>query len=303
MNKKSLVAYLLITAAMLFWSLSFIWYKEAYINFSPLSVIFIRLVIATLLLFIISATFLKLQKIDKRHLKLFLLLAFFEPFLYFMAEGHGIKYTTATIASVIIALIPLLTPFATRIFLKNPINTTHLIGLITSFIGVGFVVFTGSSDFSSDTLGIALMFVAVIASLGYSVVLVQLLKYYNTITVITYQNSIAILYFSPLFLVFESKELLNIPLTLENYAPILKLSFFASFLAFSLFVYAIKNIGITIANMFTYLIPAFTALFAFIILKENLSIQTIVGIIIVITGLSLPHISRLKRNKRSNVNK
>ena len=297
MKKQTLVAYLAIITAMLFWSLSFVWYKEAYRLFTPISVIFIRLVIASILLFITGLTLFKIQKVDKRHFKLFLLLAFFEPFLYFMAEGHGINYTSATVASVIIALIPLLTPFATRIFLKTPINNTHLVGLIISFAGVGFVVSAGSTDFSADALGIGLMFMAVLAALGYSIVLVKLLSFYNTITIITFQNILAVLYFLPFFLSLELDTIASIPLTLENYAPVLKLSFFASFLAFSIFVYGIKRIGITIANMFTYLIPAFTALFAFIILKESLSLQAAVGIVTVIFGLALPHFSKLKKQR------
>ncbi|MDD2562774.1 MAG: DMT family transporter [Salinivirgaceae bacterium] len=295
MKKQTFVAYLAIITAMLFWSLSFVWYKEAYKLFTPISVIFIRLLIASILLSITALTVFKIQKIDKRHYKFFLLLAFFEPFLYFMAEGHGINYTSATVASVIVALIPLLTPFATRIFLKTPINNIHLIGLVISFGGVGIVVSAGSTDFSADSLGIGLMFMAVLSALGYSIVLVKLMKFYNTITIITFQNILAVIFFLPFFLSFELDTIASIPMTLENYSPVLKLSFFASFLAFSLFVYSIKRIGITIANMFTYLIPAFTALFAFIIIKETLSIQAIIGIMIVIFGLALPHLSKFKK--------
>jgi drug/metabolite transporter (DMT)-like permease len=299
MSKNSVAAYVAIIAAMLFWSLSFIWYKEAYVSFSPIAVIFLRLTIATILLVIVALTLLKTQKVNRKHYMLFVWLAFFEPFLYFMAEAHGIKYISATAASVIIALIPLLTPFAAFIFLKIKLKALHLAGLAISFTGVGLVVFAGSNDVSADALGISLMFVAVISALGYSMILVKLLKFYNTITVMVYQNLISLLFFLPFFLVLEWKGLMEIPFTLGTYLPILKLGFFASFLAFTLFVFSIKRIGITIANMFTYLIPAFTAIFAFFILDEDLYVQTAVGIIVVIFGLILPHLPSLLKPKNN----
>jgi drug/metabolite transporter (DMT)-like permease len=225
------------------------------------------------------------------------LLAFFEPFLYFMAEAHGINYISATAASVIIGLIPLLTPIAAYIFLKHKLKPLHLVGLVISFTGVGLVVFAGSNDLSADILGISLMFVAVISALGYSIVLVKLLKFYNTITVMTYQNLISLVFFLPFFLILEFKDLMEIPFTLTTYMPVLKLGFFASFLAFTLFVFSINRIGITVANMFTYLIPAFTAIFAYIILDEQLYLQTIAGIGVVIFGLILPHLPTLLKQK------
>ncbi len=299
MSKNSVAAYVAIIAAMLFWSLSFIWYKEAYVSFTPVAVIFLRLTIATLLLAVVALTILKTQRINKKHYLLFVSLAFFEPFLYFLAEAHGVNYISATAASVIIALIPLLTPFVAFIFLKHKLKPLHLAGLTVSFTGVGLVVFAGSNDISADLLGIALMFVAVISALGYSIILVKLLKFYNTITVMVFQNLIALIFFLPFFLVFELRGILEISFSLDTYLPILKLGFFASFMAFTLFVFSIKRIGITIANMFTYLIPAFTAVFAFFILNEALYIQTAVGIGVVILGLILPHLPSIRESKKN----
>ena len=217
-----------------------------------------------------------------------------------MAEAHGLKHVSATVASVIIALIPLITPFAAYLFLKQKLKPSHLIGLIVSFVGVGMVVFAGSGDVSASPLGISLMFVAVISALGYSITLVKLLVNYNTMTIMVYQNIIAWFLFLPFFLLSDVNTVRNIPFTFESYYPILKLGIFASVVAFALFVYSLNRIGITIANMFTYLIPALTALFAFVILDENIYLQSIIGIFIVICGLVIPHIYTSIRKNRNN---
>ena len=82
-TKKWLWVYPGIFVSMIFWSLSFIWYKDAYINFGPMATVFLRLLISAVILILISYLSGKL-KIKREHFKLFLLAAFFEPFLYFM---------------------------------------------------------------------------------------------------------------------------------------------------------------------------------------------------------------------------
>ena len=73
----------------------------------------------------------------------------------------------------------------------------------------------------------------------------------------------------------------------------LMLAVFASTLAFLLFIVVIRELGINKANMFTYLIPVFTAILSYFILSESFSFQKITGIILVITGVSLSQIFRL----------
>ena len=72
--------YLYIVISMLCWSFSFIWTKIALESFPPLTLISLRLILASFLLF----GFLKLtgrfQRIDKSDLKLFFTLAFLRFF-------------------------------------------------------------------------------------------------------------------------------------------------------------------------------------------------------------------------------
>lgn len=290
-TKTRLVAYCGLLTAMILWALTFIWYKEAYLYFTPISVVFIRLIIASFLFFGFSKIFKKLQKIDKTDIMLFISLAFFEPFLYFIGEGYGLKYISSTAAAVIVALIPVLTPFSAYFFLKQKIKLLHLISLPISFAGVIMVTISGNSYFHANTLGISLMFVAVFSALGYGVALVRLLKKYNTFTVMTYQNIIAVIYFLPLFLIFDLDDFLTIPMCFNTFAPVFKLAVFGSVIAFGLYTNSVRHTGINIASMFTYLIPAFTAIFAYLLLHDTIVAQSIFGIIVVIAGLTIPQLS------------
>jgi len=54
--------------------------------------------------------------------------------------------------------------------------------------------------------------------------------------------------------------------------------------------------GITKANVFSNCIPVFTALFAFILLGDKLTLQNIAGMVVVITGLFMSQMNGKKRS-------
>jgi drug/metabolite transporter (DMT)-like permease len=104
---RSLIVYSSVVLAMVFWSLSFVWYKQAFENYMPLTVILFRQVIAVPILLLISVMSGKFRMVRKEHIRPFIILGFFEPFLYFICESYGVRLLSATTASVIVATIPL----------------------------------------------------------------------------------------------------------------------------------------------------------------------------------------------------
>jgi len=98
--------YAAIILAMIFWALSFIWFKIANESFRPITIVFFRLVIAVVILFLYLSATGSIGKIRKGDRKLFILLSVFEPFLYFIGESYGLTYVSATVGSVIISTIP-----------------------------------------------------------------------------------------------------------------------------------------------------------------------------------------------------
>ena len=101
------LGYVAILFAMLFWGFSFVWIKQLLLNNFPVfTIVFIRLVLASAVFITILKLQKKLQHIERADYKDFLLLAFYEPFLYFIGEDFGLKYVDASFAAVIIALIP-----------------------------------------------------------------------------------------------------------------------------------------------------------------------------------------------------
>jgi len=196
--------------------------------------------------------------------------------------------------AMIIATIPLFSPVAASRFYGEKLSVRNLIGIILSFIGVGIVVFDSSFNFVASPLGIGLEFLAVFAAIAYTVVLKDLSTKYNVTTIITYQNFIGIFFFMPFWLIFESKTLLNTPFNLPAFIAIVKLALFASCIAFILYTYSVKKLGINDANIFINIIPVLTAIFAWYILDEPLGLRKLAGITVVIAGLFIAQVKMKK---------
>ena len=69
-----------------------------------------------------------------------LLLTVLSPVGYFIFETSGIKYTSPTSASLIIATIPIFSTIIAMIFLKEKMTPFATLGVFISFLGVYLIV-------------------------------------------------------------------------------------------------------------------------------------------------------------------
>ena len=295
MENKLLKYYGSALLAMFFWSFSFVWFKVAYKAYEPLTVVLFRISLSAVLMFVVARLMGKLQPLKKTDLGAMILLAFFEPFLYFMGESFGLKYVSSTVAAVIVATIPLFTPFAAWYFYKEKMGRANFAGLLVSFAGVSLVVFDLSAGLTASPLGVALEFIAVLSTIGYAVILKKLIHTYNGYTIVAWQNFFGIFMFLPFWGIFEASTALSTPFNAEAFGAIVKLAVFASILAFIFFTYSIRHIGINKSNMFINLIPVFVAVLSFFILGDEINAQKMLGIAVVIAGLFMAQLKRKKR--------
>ena len=294
MNKQVKI-YGAVVLSMIFWSFSFIWFKVANKTFHPITIVFIRLFFSV----IIMTTFLvftrSYMKIKKRDRKLFLMLALFEPFFYFLGESFGLTYVSATVCSVLISTIPVFATLGAWLIFKERLKAINYAGIITSFLGVLVFIMNNDGSISFSLKGLSLLLLAVLSAVGYNLTLSRLVGTYSPVYIVNVQNLIGAILFLPLFLIFDLKHFMSTPFTFNMFKPIIELSIFASCGAFILFAYSVSHMGITKANVFSNCIPVFTALFSFILLGEKLTAQNILGMTIVIVGLFMSQMNGMKK--------
>jgi drug/metabolite transporter (DMT)-like permease len=293
MKKNSLtIVYTYAILAMLFWSFAFIGVKKLYdYGFKPITVVFFRLVIASIILHLIGFFFFKQEKVRKEDYGRFFLLAFFEPFCYFMGESFGMQYVSASLASIIVALIPLVTPLFAWFVIKEKVNIFEIIGLIVSFAGVLLLVV---NDFRLEgrIIGYLLMFVAVLGGTNYGIVLRTIADNYSALTIVKVQTLLGALLFLPFFLWWELPYFKTQAFIPQPYALLSLLAIFPSSIAFILLTIVVRNIGVVRANVFTNLIPIMTGLLSFFLINEQFNLIKISAMFVVIIGLFISQLHR-----------
>ena len=291
-QRNNAIHYLLLITAIAFWGLSFVFTKELLNNILPIQLIFCRMVIAATLLSLICVIHFRqrLRDIPLKDWLNLLALSFFEPFLYFLFETYSLSYADPTVVSVIVSTIPLFTVFLSLFYFKERLTFLNISGVFVSVIGIVIMLLPEWSNADFQWRGILLAFGAVMASVGYSFFIRKLADKYNPVFIVSFQNTVGIVLFLPLFLYELTGEGAAVTFLSALASPdvmfnVLMLAVLCSSLAFVFYVIALRRMGLARANTFTNLIPVVTAIAAFFIVHEHFSFHKIIGTIVVIAGV------------------
>jgi len=291
---QNIKIYSAIIFAMIFWSVSFIWTRIAIISFNPVTLISLRLAIASGLLYLVSKLSGKFQRLRREDFKWFVLLAFFEPFIYYLGETYGLTMVESTLASVIISTIPLFAPIVAWFLLKEKIGWANVVGIFVSLFGVFFVVYQPGGGFKANPWGVVLLFMAVFAAICYSTILRKISTHYSILNVIFYQSIIGLMFFIPTFFITDFSTIEKLKITNDAIFALIMLSVFCSVIAFVFFAWVVRKVGVTQTNIFVNLIPVFTAFFSWLLLNNKITLIQWFGILITVIGLFISQFGKLR---------
>lgn len=298
-NRTQYMAVIALVVSMLIWSVSGIAIKHALVVLPPLTMIVMRFVPSVLLMLLVGVIRRKhslfcLQKMDLKDLPLFLIAGFCQPFLYYLLETFTYDaLNSPTIAETLLSTSPLLSPLFAAIMLHERVTKYNILGILVSTAGVFVLTLAGSSSYSiGNYWGILLAFAAVSAAVIDSVMMRKTPVKYSALSFVFYTQLISLMFFIPLWFVKEGpQEIYNLQLTIDKSQLYIALgcvgylTVFASVTAFILFCYALRKIGVTQANAFNNIRPAFTALWMFLFFGEQLPAAKWIGMILIIFGL------------------
>jgi len=292
MSKKDWLYYLLLTSSAVLWGSSFIFTKQLLNVAEPVTIIFSRLLIAGFLFLLICLLFFrKDMKIERQDIPTVFAFSCFEPFLYFICETYSLTRCDASVVSIIVATIPIATAFLSMFYFKENFTRLNMFGIFVSFTGIFIMLFPAFLNATISALGVLLAFGAVLSSVGYMFFLRKLPEHYNPVVIITYQNLIGLVLFTPLVFLLTGIHELPIQIGALFSVPymyyLVSLAILCSALAFMFYMQGMRHFGVGKANTFTNLIPIVTAILSFFLLQEQFPLYKIFGIIIVITGIFL----------------
>ena len=144
--------------------MSYIWTDKLIAQNIPIFYfVFVRIFLAGIILFLFNTAYARIKRIQRRDLPKFLLLAFFEPFIYFICETFGLKLTgSPTLSALVIATIPIFSIGAGMIFFKEKINIVNIVGILLSLVGIVMVAMAKGKLGEHFIWGVALLLIAVI---------------------------------------------------------------------------------------------------------------------------------------------
>lgn len=276
--------------AITLWGMSYIWTDQLIAQNIPIFYfVFVRIFLAGIILFLFNTAYARIKRIQRQDLGKFLLLAFFEPFIYFICETYGLKLTgSPTLSAMVVATIPIFSIGAGIIFFKEKINFINIIGILFTLVGIVMVAMAKGELGENFIWGVVLLLIAVISEVGHASITKSLSGNYSSQIIVMYQFLIGSIYLFPMFLWKGLGDFsIETHFSAEVWYPIICLSVLCSSLAFTLWVSTIKNLGVAKSSIFSALIPVAAAIIAWILGHEILNSRQWIGIVISSFGVIL----------------
>jgi drug/metabolite transporter (DMT)-like permease len=271
-----LVPLLCLGGAVLFWGTSFTATKSALVSFSPMTVDWLRMVIATLAF----APFWRLvPRPDYRRgdWKLLLLTGLLMPCVYYLLEAYAMTFTTSSQAGVVSAMVPLLVAAGAWLFLKERLGTRPAIAIAISLGAVAVLSLGGSVQASAPNpvLGNLLEFFAMVGAAGSTLVIKHLSTRYSPWLLTGFQALVGVLFFAPGALISHPVSWLAAPVS--AWLGVAYLGVFVSLGAFGLYNTALGMLPASRAALAINAVPAVAMVTGWLALGETMSVPQLVA--------------------------
>lgn len=295
----SIIGIVSLVIAMFIWGSSFIALKAAMADLGPFTVIFLRMLVASLCFIFFIKHFLKYD-FTKSDIKYILLLALFEPCLYFIFEAKALQYTSASQAGMITSLMPIITAMAAGYFLKEIITRKLILGSALAMLGAVWLSVQATTTVSAPDpmLGNFLEFLAMVCAAGYTITARYLAEKFSALFITAIQAFIGAVFFLPFFIY----EYYTMPMTFSSdaLAWTLYLGVVVTIGGYGAYNYALTKIEASKAAIFVNLIPVSTLILAFLILGEKLTFAELIACATILLGVFISQmpVEKLKKIKR-----
>lgn len=291
--KPDIMALCALAGAMFLWSGTFIAMKVALEVLHPVHIVGIRMVASSLMLLPFFGRWTAGVAYTRGDWRFLALLVFAEPCLYFIFEGYALRYTTASQAGLITALLPLLVGVSAFIFLKERLPKKVWAGFLLAVIGV--IMLTLSSEDSETAPNAVLGNVLELVAMGLACVYTlcaRKLKAYPAFLITTAQVAGGAAFFVLLSLVMDIRLPDALPAA-PHLAALIFLSV-STVAAYSLYNLGIARLSAGQAAAWINLIPALTLLLGIVVLKETLTVVQCFAVLPIVAGVALSQMGKVK---------
>lgn len=273
--------------AVIFWGTSFIATKFALEELSPVTIVMMRLIIASILLTIIALITRRDFKINLRNHLRILLLALVAVF-HLWIQVTGLNYTSASNTGWIIGTAPIFMAILAFIFLREKLVSLQITGIIIAMFGVLFLVGKGNllSIDLIENKGDLLVLSSAFTWGVYSMINKKIALVYSPLMTILYLFIMMAVIIIPFNL---DRQIVNniAHLSVLGWSSVLFLGLFCSGIAYVIWAYSLREMDSAKVGAFLYFEPFITVIAAWLILSETITITMLISGILITVGVIL----------------
>jgi len=301
-GKSSKSGVILVILSVMFWGISFISTKVLLEEYPPVSIAFFRQLVAIVPL---SVLFVRKKAYFRLSLRVVLHMAvatLFGIVLYFVFENSGMKYISASEASIIVATIPVFTLLIDSAVSRKRLELRTLALILCSWVGVYLVISAGGKqeERTGNIKGSLLVFGAMVSWIVYTLITKKLSERYNSLQMTSIQTLLSIPLFIPF--IWSERTMWHLP----SWVALIHLIFlgvFCSALAYVFFLNGISVLGPAVASSYLNLIPLVTLVTGALFLNEKMDWVQLAGAFLILASLGLISFFNLTHKSLENTNK
>lgn len=280
------VPLLCLLGAVVFWGTSFSATKTALGSFSPMTVIWLRMAIATAV-FAPAWFFLPKPRYRRGDVKLLALVVLLQPCIYYLAEGYAITLTTSGAAGVISAIVPLLVAAGAWLFLREHLSARSGVAIVISLVGVAILSAGGHSQASAPNpaLGNALEVLAMTSAAGAMIAIKHLSARYSPWFLTGLQAAVGAVFFLPGAIAGGTAGWAAA--APAAWASVAYMGVFVSLAAFGLYNTAVTKMPANRAALSINLVPAVALLSGWLTQGETLTLPELAACAVIIGAVVL----------------
>ncbi|WP_261829181.1 DMT family transporter [Inconstantimicrobium mannanitabidum] len=289
-NKRIAYLYLLITFCA--WGSLYVVSKFVLGKVPVVTVLFLRYLIAGVVLFLIGQKS-NTKKIERKDIKYIIIIGCIGYFLSVGAQLIGIKLSSASIASLVNSMNPIAIMIFAAIILQERLTARKVICVVIAMLGVYIII--GDIKGSGQVVGILFSIISVLLWALVSVVVRRITQKYGALQVTTYSMFVATICTLP----FSIRELIVTPNIQFNVSVIISLLYMGivcTALAYVLWNKSLSIIEASTCSLFYPLQPMVSALLGAMFLGENITINFLIGAVLIIGGMLISILGKKQVN-------
>ena len=283
-NRKS-IRYLLILLAIIFWGASFVATKTLLLEIKPVTIIILRLIIASALLTVIAISTKRNFSINLKSHGWIFILALIAVF-HLWIQVTGLQYTTASNTGWIIGTAPIFMAIMALIFYNEKITLLALSGILLAITGLlllfgkGNITNIGFLENRGDLLVLGSAFTWGV----YSTVNKKISLSYSPLMTILYLFLMMAVIIIPFNINTETIDSI-IHLSRTGWLLVLFLGLFCSGVAYVIWAQALRDMESAKVGAFLYIEPLVTVAAAAFFLKEEITFLMIISGLLITAGV------------------